>query len=53
MRMLLAVLLGNLIYWSATPFLPDFLVHDLYKLDAGLLLDFGICTTAYLFLKGG
>ena len=51
MRMLLAILLGNLIYFLAEPFLPDFLAHDLYKLDAGLLLDFAICAGIYLLLR--
>ena len=52
MRMLLAILLGNLIYWAATPFLPDFLVHGVYRMDGGLLLDFAVCTTLYVILKG-
>ena len=50
--MLLAILLGNLIYWAATPFLPDFLVHGVYRMDGGLLLDFAVCTTLYVILKG-
>jgi hypothetical protein len=51
MRMLLAILLGNLIYFLAEPILPDSLAHDLYKLDAGLLLDFAICAGIYLLLR--
>ena len=49
--MLLAVLLGNLIYFAAQPFLPDAVKHDLYALDAGLALDFAICVGIYLLLR--
>ena len=51
MRMLLAILLGNLIYFLAEPVLPESLTHDLYRLDAGLLLDFAICAGIYLLLR--
>ncbi|HYR43310.1 MAG TPA: hypothetical protein VER98_09820 [Terriglobia bacterium] len=51
MRMLLAILLGNLIYFLAEPILPESLTHDLYKLDTGLLLDFAICAGIYLLLR--
>ena len=50
MRMLLAILLGNVIYFLAQPILPDSLTHNFYKLDAGLLLDFAICAGIYLLL---
>jgi len=49
--MLLAILLGNLIYFLAEPVLPESLMHDLYRLDAGLLLDFAICAGIYLLLR--
>src|SRR5438132_11361159 len=48
MRMLLAILAGNLIYLLAEPILPDALAHGIYKLDAGLILDFAICAGIYL-----
>jgi hypothetical protein len=51
MRMLLAILAGNLIYFLAEPILPGFLAHDLYKLDPGLILDFAICAGIYLLLR--
>jgi len=50
MRMLLAVLLGNLIYFVAEPFLPRAFVHELYKFDPGLFLDFALCVVIYLAL---
>ena len=51
MRMLLAILLGNLIYFAADPWLPDAVQHNLYRLDAGLILDFGICAGIYVLLR--
>lgn len=51
MRMLLAILLGNVIYFGAEPFLPEALTHNLYELDAGLVLDLAICAGIYLLLR--
>jgi hypothetical protein len=51
MRMLLAILLGNLVYFAASPFLPESIQHSLYQLDAGLLLDFAICVGIYLLVR--
>jgi len=49
--MVLSILLGNVIYFAAAPFLPASLTHSLYKVDAGLLVDFAICTGVYLVLR--
>ncbi len=49
--MLLAVLLGNLFYFAAEPFLPEPVQHRLYRVDAGLLIDFGLCLGIYLLLR--
>ncbi|HEY2382487.1 MAG TPA: hypothetical protein VGK48_15030 [Terriglobia bacterium] len=51
MRMLLAILLGNLIYFATQPWLPEPVRHNLYQFDAGLVLDFGLCTSIYLLLR--
>lgn len=51
MRMLLAVLLGNLIYFASLPWLPEGVQHNLYQFDAGLVLDFGICAVIYILLR--
>jgi len=51
LRMVLAVLLGNLIYFAAEPFLPEAFAHRLYEIDAGLMLDFAICVGTYLLLR--
>jgi len=49
--MILAILLGNVIYFAAQPFLPETLVHNLYEVDAGLIADFAICLAIYLALQ--
>jgi len=52
MRMLLAILLGNLIYFAAEPFLPSAFGHHLYSVDPGLVLDFAVCAAIYrVFLR--
>lgn len=43
----LAVLLGNIIYFSASPYLPQRWQHELFQPDAGLLLDFLICAAVF------
>jgi len=49
--MLLAILLGNLIYFGTAPWLPNAVQHNLYQPDAGLILDFGICAAMYILLR--
>jgi hypothetical protein len=50
--MVLAILIGNVIYFSIQPLLSETFVHELFRLDTGLLLDFAICVGVYLlFLK--
>ena len=51
MRMLLAILLGNVIYFAVEPSLPEPLMHNLYKVDTGLIVDFAICAGIYLLLR--
>jgi hypothetical protein len=49
--MLLAILLGNLVYWILYPHLPPSLVHSAFRIDAGLLLDFAICAVVYVGIR--
>jgi hypothetical protein len=49
--MLLAILLGNLIYFAIEPSLPEPLVHSLYKVDSGIVADFAICAAIYLLIR--
>jgi len=51
MKMLLAVLLGNLAYFLLAPHLPNVFAHDMFQVDAGLLLDLGICAALYLVIR--
>jgi hypothetical protein len=51
MRMLLAILLGNLIYFAIEPWLPGPVHHNFYRFDAGLVIDLGICTAIFLLLR--
>lgn len=49
--MLLAVLLGNLIYLSLRPFLPQILSHNVFRIDAGLFFDLVLCVALYAVVK--
>jgi len=55
-RSLVAVLVGNIIYFSLFPLLPPVLRHGFIthfgvgKFDWGLLVDFAICAGLYIFL---
>ncbi len=51
MKMLLAILVGNVIYFAVMPFLPGYLKHRLYAVDPGLLFDMVICACVYLLIR--
>jgi hypothetical protein len=51
MKMLLAILLGNLIYFVLQPYLPDALAHNTFQIDAGLLVDLGFCAVIYVIIR--
>ena len=44
---LVAVLVGNAIYFGVERFLPARAQHQLYKIDWGLVIDFWICLVCY------
>jgi hypothetical protein len=48
---LVAVLSGNAIYYLLMPHLPDVARHHLFREDAGLLVDFAICTVIFIGVK--
>ena len=50
-KMLLAILLGNLIYLAVRPYLPAVFAHTVFKVDAGLLLDMALCAGLYLAIR--
>ena len=48
---LVAVLMGNAIYFSTQQFLPARAQHQLYQIDWGLAVDFWICLACYGLLR--
>jgi hypothetical protein len=51
LRMLAAILTGNLIYFALLMrVLPPWLRHRPYHIDAGLLLDFVLCVAIHVLL---
>jgi len=50
-KALLAVLLGNLLYFALVPTLPAPARHVPFRLDMGLLLDCCICTVAFVLVN--
>jgi hypothetical protein len=47
----LAVLLGNILYFGMAPYLPQELQHELFRPDAGLVLDFLICAGVFGIIR--
>jgi hypothetical protein len=50
-KMLLAILLGNLVYLAVRSYLPAPLTHKLFRVDAGLLMDMALCAVLYLVIR--
>jgi len=48
---LLAVLLGNGMYFLVMPSLPPIARHKLFQVDLGLLVDFWFCVVAFGLMK--
>jgi hypothetical protein len=48
---LIAVLVGNAIYYSVKRFLPPRGQHQLYQIDWGLAVDFWICVICYALVR--
>jgi hypothetical protein len=48
---LLAVLLGNGMYFLVMPSLPAAARHKLFRIDLGLLVDFWFCVVAFGLMK--
>jgi hypothetical protein len=46
-RSLIAVLAGNLIYYSVERYLPVRARHQIYQIDWGLAVDFWFCLACY------
>jgi hypothetical protein len=50
-RSLIAVLVGNAIYFGIERFLPPRAQHHLYQVDWGLAVDFWICVAVYGIIR--
>ena len=50
-KMLLAILLGNLIYLAVRPYLPEVMTHKVFRIDAGLFLDMALCAGLYVLIR--
>jgi hypothetical protein len=50
-RYLLAILLGNLIFFGLESRLPIWLRHEPYVIDLGLAVDLAICVGVYFLIR--
>lgn len=53
LKYLLAILLGNGLYFALNPYLPPAAKHHPFKLDLGTLVDFWLCLVIYGLLELG
>ncbi len=51
LQALLAILLGNVIYFVLLPSLPPAARHHPFRLDLGTLVDFFFCVVAYGLIR--
>lgn len=47
----LAVVLGNILYFLGSPYLPERWQHELFRIDPGLILDFLICAAVFGLIR--
>jgi hypothetical protein len=50
-RYLIAIVIGNLIYFSIERFLPPKARHQPFQIDWGLAVDFWICLVVYGIIR--
>jgi hypothetical protein len=51
LQALLAIILGNLVYFALVPSLPPVARHHPLHLDLGIVLDFWFCLVAYGLIR--
>jgi hypothetical protein len=51
LQALLAVLVGNAFYFLLEKYLPVWAHHSVFRLDLGMLVDFGFCLAALGIIK--
>ena len=47
LQALLAIILGNVVYFGSLPWLPYVARHRPFRVDLGMVLDFWICLAIY------
>lgn len=47
----MAVLLGNVVYFALSPYLPNGFQHELFRPDVGLFIDFLFCAAAFWLIR--
>jgi hypothetical protein len=51
LQTLLAIVLGNVVYFVLIPSLPSVARHRPFHLDLGMILDFWFCVVAYGLIR--
>ena len=51
LQALLAIILGNVVYFALSPSLPPVARHRPLHLDLGIILDFWFCLVAYGLIR--
>jgi energy-converting hydrogenase Eha subunit A len=51
LQALLAVILGNVVYFVLVPSLPTVARHRPFRLDLGMVIDFWFCLVAYGLIR--
>ena len=51
LQALLAIILGNVVYFLREPSLPLIAQHQLFRPDLGMLIDFWFCLVAYGLIR--
>jgi len=51
LQALLAVILGNVVYFVLVPSLPPAARHHPFRLDLGMMVDFWFCLVAYGLIR--
>ena len=49
--MLLAILLGNLLYLAVRPYLPEVMTQKVFRIEAGVFLDMALCAGLYVLIR--
>ena len=51
LQALLAIILGNVVYFALVPSLPPAAQHHRFRVDLGTLVDFFFCVVAYGLIR--